>query len=210
MAMADRARELAEALGLAGRHVFFNEAWVPYEHRADFLLDADLGVSCHFDHVETEFSFRTRILDYLWAGLPIVCSSGDAFGDLVEHERLGSAVPPEDGIALADAITRLLTDDAERAATSGRVRVVAARFTWAKSLEPLTRFARNPRRAPDIAEELGPARLGVARSEPKRKAFDVRADVRLARQYLDDGGLTELLRRARGRVRRVASDGVEP
>ena len=96
MEMAQRARELSAALGLTGSHVFFNESWVPYEERADVLLDADIGVSCHFDHVETEFSFRTRILDYLWAGLPIVCTQGDAFGDLVDRERLGTAVPPED------------------------------------------------------------------------------------------------------------------
>ena len=40
---------------------------MPYDERADYLLDADVGVSTHFPHIETEFSFRTRILDYLWA-----------------------------------------------------------------------------------------------------------------------------------------------
>ena len=68
MAMANHSRELAEQLGLTGRHVFFNETWVPYQDRADLLLDADIGVSCHFDHIETEFSFRTRILDYPLGG----------------------------------------------------------------------------------------------------------------------------------------------
>src|SRR5664280_3299763 len=47
----------------------------PYTERSDHLLDADVGVSTHFDHVETEFSFRTRILDYLWTGLPIVATT---------------------------------------------------------------------------------------------------------------------------------------
>ena len=46
------------------------EDWVAFEDRQNFLLDADVGVSTHLDHIETEFSFRTRILDYLWAGLP--------------------------------------------------------------------------------------------------------------------------------------------
>ncbi len=32
------------------------------------LLDADVGVSTHLHHIETEFSYRTRILDYLGRG----------------------------------------------------------------------------------------------------------------------------------------------
>src|SRR5690606_10564514 len=96
MAMATRTRDLADSLGLTGTHVFFNEDWVPYGRRADYLLDADVGVSAHFDHIETAFSFRTRILDYLWADLPIVCTEGDTFGELVAAEGLGAAVAPED------------------------------------------------------------------------------------------------------------------
>ena len=49
--------------------VHFNYDWVPYAERARFLLDADLGVSAHFDTVETRFAFRTRLLDYFWVHL---------------------------------------------------------------------------------------------------------------------------------------------
>src|SRR4029077_10583123 len=66
MQMAHRARELADELGLTAKNVFFNEKWVPYAERQNYLLDADVGVSTHFEHIETTFSFRTRILDYLW------------------------------------------------------------------------------------------------------------------------------------------------
>ena len=85
MRMADDAVALAEELGLAGTHVFFNEDWVAYDDRQNYLLEADIGVSTHLDHVETEFSFRTRILDYLWAALPIVATSGDSLAALIER-----------------------------------------------------------------------------------------------------------------------------
>jgi hypothetical protein len=42
-----------------------------------------VGVSTHRDHLETRLSFRTRMLDYIWAGLPIVCTDGDHFASLV-------------------------------------------------------------------------------------------------------------------------------
>ena len=91
--------------------MFFNEQWVAYDDRQNYLLEADIGVSTHFDHVETEFSFRTRILDYLWAGLPIVTTDGDSFADLIARTPLGLTVPPEDVDALEAALYRLLDDD---------------------------------------------------------------------------------------------------
>ncbi len=207
MRMAQQARTLAAELGLTGTHVFFNETWVPYAARADVLLDADIGVSCHYDHVETEFSFRTRILDYLWAGLPIVCTDGDSFGRLVRQERLGAAVPPEDVEALTEALLELLRDPRLRQETAERVRQVATRFTWSKALEPLARFLRNPRPASDAAWAHGGWRPGGggARGIPeRRKPFNLRQDVALGAHYLREEGLTGLTRRAGGRLRKVA------
>ena len=204
MEMAERARNLAAELDLAGSHVFFNERWVAYDERQDYLMDADVGVSCHFDHVETEFSFRTRILDYLWAGLPIVCTNGDAFGDLVEKESLGAAVPPEDVAALAAALTGLLTDPEAAAAAAERSRTVAQEFTWSKSLDPLAKFVRSPRRAADITHQLGS--LAVSSGDIYRVSpppTSVRGDVALMRQYFQEGGMREVASRAAGRVRKV-------
>jgi hypothetical protein len=39
-----------------------------------------IGVSAHPAHLETRFAFRTRMLDYLWAGLPIVSTEGEQTG----------------------------------------------------------------------------------------------------------------------------------
>ena len=52
-----------------------------------YLLDADLAVSAHFDDVETRFAFRTRLLDCLWAGLPVVTTRGDTLGDADRRRR---------------------------------------------------------------------------------------------------------------------------
>ncbi|WP_413451018.1 glycosyltransferase [Georgenia phoenicis] len=193
---ARRARALADELGLTGRHVFFNEDWVPYDRRADYLLDADIGVSAHFDHVETAFSFRTRILDYLWAGLPVVCTAGDAFGELVAAENLGRAVPAEDPDAMAAALLELLTDREERAAVAAHVREAAARFRWPVVLEPLARFCAAPRRAADTGRALDV--LGGEPGALTRARQDVTAAVRM----LKDEGAGAVVRRLRVRLGR--------
>ena len=100
-----RTLELARRTGLAGKTIFFSD-WVPYDQRGAFLLDADIGVSAHRDSVETRFSVRTRILDYLWAGLPIITTEGDEAADLVRRERLGEVVAAGGIGGWVDAILR--------------------------------------------------------------------------------------------------------
>ncbi|GAB3126775.1 glycosyltransferase [Glaciibacter psychrotolerans] len=149
MAMELRTRVLADELGLTNTVVFFNETWVPYRERANFLLDADLGVSTHLDHVETAYSFRTRILDYLWASLPIIATDGDTFAPIIRDNGLGEIVPAEDVDALAAAIERLLFDEELLAATSARVKTYAVDHTWSRMLDPLIAFCANPHKAAD-------------------------------------------------------------
>lgn len=197
-------RQLADSLGLTNTHVFFNSGWVPYKDRAGFLLDADVGVSTHFEHVETAYSFRTRILDYLWAGLPIVATTGDSFGNILDAEGIGRGVPPGDVNALADALSEVLYDDSVRDQMRVRVREYSERFRWRKVLEPLVSFCAAPTRAPDLA---------LAFSSPEEKlvfrprlSASVRRDVDLIKEYLRAGGPKLVAQRAVGRIQRIRDE----
>ena len=152
--MAVDTRALADELGLTGTHVFFNEDWVDYDDRQNYLLESDVGVSTHLDHVETSFSFRTRILDYFWAGLPVVATDGDALAELIDEHGLGITVPAGDVDALEDALHRLLDDDAFAAECGEASTAQAARLRWSDVLEPLVAFCSAPRRAPDLVDPI--------------------------------------------------------
>jgi glycosyltransferase involved in cell wall biosynthesis len=136
MAMALRARHLADALGITDRHVFFNYGWVPYERRGDLLLDADVGVCTHADHLETHFAFRTRNLDYLWAGLPILSTRGDVFAAMLDAEGAGVTVPPHDRAALSEAIGAL-HDPKLREPMAAASRALGERMAWPAAVRPL-------------------------------------------------------------------------
>ncbi|KZB82319.1 glycosyltransferase [Amycolatopsis regifaucium] len=191
---------LSDTLGLTGKHVFFNQHWVPFEERQNWLLDADCGVTTHYEHVETTFAFRTRVLDYLWAGLPIVTTDGDSFADLVREERLGVVVPAENVDALADALEKALYDEEFAAGCVERMAAVARRYAWPEALKPLVEFCRNPRPAADRL----PGSEDLVVTEPVRGKEMLRRDVDLIREYLADGGPKELARRVGGRVVKVA------
>ncbi|MCC6192155.1 MAG: glycosyltransferase family 1 protein [Anaerolineales bacterium] len=138
------------ALGLTGQHVFFNEDWVPYHERADYLLDADLGISLHFDHIETRFAYRTRLLDYLWAGLPMVLSAGDALSAELAARGLALVTAPGDVTGVAAAVEAWLDETPDqRQRRQEQVRAVAHAWRWSQVVTPLVEFARQPVFAPD-------------------------------------------------------------
>jgi len=156
--------ELARELGLEGTRVHFNEGWVPYAERGAWLRGADLGVSAHPDHLETRFAFRTRILDYLWAGLPVVTTRGDELGDRVGREGLGRAVASGDPDAFAAACRDLLADPEPARA---RVRAVAPELSWRRAVGPLERFCRSGTVRPGtIARDRALRRATLAQYSP--------------------------------------------
>jgi glycosyltransferase involved in cell wall biosynthesis len=149
MWMPERAKLLAAELGLVEAHVFFNDDWVPYGRRADWLARADCGVSTHFNNAETRYSFRTRMLDYLWAGLPIITTEGDVLSDLVQSRQLGWTVPPGEVSPLAEALEAMMVSRAERERIAARVRATAAEMTWTRAAQPLVQFCSRLQMAPD-------------------------------------------------------------
>ncbi len=153
MAIVSETRRISDELGLTGKHVFFNEQWVALDDRQNYLLEADAGVSTHFAHIETTFSFRTRILDYMWANLPIVTTDGDSFGDLVAAEGMGVAVQERDVDALAAALESMLYDPEAAQAARDAVRRVRDDFTWERALAPLVEFCKDPQPAADRAHD---------------------------------------------------------
>jgi glycosyltransferase involved in cell wall biosynthesis len=163
MTVVQRCRDLAQARGLLDTHVIFND-WVPYEERGAYLMEADLGVSTHQAHLETRYAFRTRMLDYIWARLPIVCTEGDHFGELVRERGLGRSVPPVDPRALAHAITTLLDDPAASAAARAALEVAAREMTWSKVVEPLAAYCAAPAFAGDRADRVERFHAALARS----------------------------------------------
>lgn len=199
MAMPDRCRRLADELGLTGRHVFFNDTWVPYDERAAHLLDADVGLSTHVAHLESQFAYRSRVLDHFWAGHPVVATEGDALAALIGRERLGAVVPPGDPERLAAALETLLFDEPARSEAVANVARVRPSLTWDRALAPLREFCAAPRRAADAEQDR--ARLVRRPVLPASRVprLAARAGLLLRRE-----GFRGVVARAVGGVRRDA------
>ncbi|SOD70601.1 hypothetical protein SAMN05892883_0282 [Jatrophihabitans sp. GAS493] len=208
MSMAWDARTLSDDLGLTGKFVFFNEDWVDYDDRQNYLLEADVGVSTHMLHVETTFSFRTRMLDYLWAGLPMVATGGDAFGRMIVAEGLGVAVDERDVDGLAEALERALFDEEFVAACRANVARVRVNFHWDRTLAPLVQFCRQASRAADFGI-VAAKRRGLTRSPSLSSAGPVARNLHYARQRYSEGGVRGMVNFGVAKARRLAKSGVD-
>src|SRR5205085_8054157 len=95
----------------------------------------------HNPSLETRLSLRTRFLDALAAGCPVVTSEGGAMSRLLVEHQAGWVAPVGDAPALARVLAEALDDPASRRAGA---RELAAAFEWDRVLAPLIRFCREP------------------------------------------------------------------
>ena len=171
-AAATEAREAVRALRLDDR-VHFLGRWVPYAERGAILLEADLAVTAHRPSLEAELAFRTRLLDCLWARLPVACTRGDTLASDAEREGWGAAVDPGDAAGLARAMLALL-DPATRARARAAAGAAAERYQWSGSAETILELLESPAspRPPLLmpGEVAGESPLAVARAFAE-KAF---------------------------------------
>jgi phosphatidylinositol alpha-mannosyltransferase len=85
----------------------------------------------------TKASFGITLLESMACGTPIVCSDLNGFRNVVAHEREALLVPRGDSSALADALVRILDDDALRSRLGATGRQRALGFSWPRVSEQI-------------------------------------------------------------------------
>jgi hypothetical protein len=93
------------------------------------------------------------VLDYLWAGLPMVLSSGDTLSRQVAAQDLGYVVAPGDVDGLAAVILRMAGEQDRRERRAAGMAALREQYCWEQTLAPLVEFCRKPRHAPDAQRQ---------------------------------------------------------
>lgn len=118
--------------------------WVDADRRYDLLREVDLLVTTHTYNLETRLSLRTRFLDALVAGCPVIASDGGAMSRMLREQGAGWVVPPGDPQALATALRQALEDKHEISLRRRAGETLVRKFAWDQVLAPLVRFCRQP------------------------------------------------------------------
>jgi glycosyltransferase involved in cell wall biosynthesis len=114
-----------------------NPEWVPYRDRLSWLRRGKIAIMLHRPTAEAAYSIRTRLFDAIAAEVPIITTEEGFAAELVAAEGLGMVVPPGDSGAVADAIIRLLRDDALFSRCVSNLARIRPRFAWDAVTRPL-------------------------------------------------------------------------
>ena len=147
MTMPARAIELCRELNLLDEHIFFGD-WVSYFERENYLAEADLAVISHPDHIETHFSFRSRVLDAIWAEIPIIITDGDDFASEVKRQKIGVVIPQADVDAMAFSIEKALYKDSLHVSRDNFTNLKTS-LRWSNVITPLLNFCNKPSKTAD-------------------------------------------------------------
>jgi hypothetical protein len=135
---ADRTRKLFD--GVRSRGLVDVLDLVPFHERTRYYSSADVGLLFPPDSVEDELSARTRVVDYLWAGLPIVTPGRDEYSTLALYEGAGFRYGQqrEDLQAILEG---LASDRGKVAEARGRIpRLLEGPFDPRAALKPFVEF----------------------------------------------------------------------
>jgi glycosyltransferase involved in cell wall biosynthesis len=114
------------------------DRWIPYHRRHRVLNRASLIAVLHRPSDESVLSFRTRALDGVWAGVPLLLTEGGEVARLAREHGWGGVVPAGDVQATAAAMQLML---GEREQLRVRAAIASSRdaWRWSAVVEPLLR-----------------------------------------------------------------------
>jgi glycosyltransferase involved in cell wall biosynthesis len=129
-------QRMAQKHGLKSPGVVPLEHWVPYHDRHIILNRASLVAVLHRPSEESVLSFRTRAMDAVWAGVPVLLSEGGEASRQAREKGWGGVVATGDDRAAAAAMELLL---GEREQARCRLAISQSRdsWTWSQVTEPL-------------------------------------------------------------------------
>ena len=97
-------RQLARSMGLSDCIRF--EGFVPYPDLPKLLARADIGVATSRHDCFRRYASPLKIVEYMAAGLPVICSGGGEAEQMIEDSKAGVNIPFEPK-AFAEAVQSL-------------------------------------------------------------------------------------------------------
>jgi len=129
--------------------------WIDFNDRADWYLDADVVVVFNKIGEENKLAWRTRLVDFMWADLPVLTNGGDPLGEIMLSHDAAVRMNSLEAKDIASSIIKFLGKDKSRIAELKKnMHAVKADFYWDTVTKELARKVQQHTRAKDI-EKIG-------------------------------------------------------
>lgn len=125
----DKAYAFSENEGLLGDTVHFVE-WVDFDKRINYYKGADIVISLNQPGDENQFSWRTRVMDYIWGDMVIVSNGGDPLSDELITAGAAIKLPELSSAAIVAIISKVHKDRKLLAATHSKLAKLKEKYYW--------------------------------------------------------------------------------
>jgi len=143
----DRFRKMVE--GSPFRDRFTLHGWVQLDILKEVYGSASAAVYTDIPALETFLGARTRTLDWINRGIPVICTDGAEISEEIGNHGLGLVVPPRNPQALSDAFLRLASSlDLSRKITARQKTWCSTHGSSEKLFRPLVSWCSDPSRLP--------------------------------------------------------------
>jgi len=142
-----RAVRLSKRNGTYNKNVFFYSDWIEHNQRDYYLTEADAGITTFHDHLENYFSFRIRLMDYIWAELPLIANRGNKLAEMLDERGGGVTFDFGNANELAKTIKEMVADKVGVKRMRKNLSTIKKEYHWGKVLKPLIKFIENPFKA---------------------------------------------------------------
>lgn len=193
--------------------------WVDARELPAVYAQSDLALCVDSPNVETMFGTRTRIVNLIAAGLPVLATRGSEIVEDLERHQALLASEPDNPRSLADELVSAYRQKANLKSLADRSRkIVLDQYNFANNAKMLLEWAANPRFASDnekkvrLAAETGAPPWNVAlspleaRGTPKATTAPPSLTWRIAERLLG----TRQAERLRRFVKKIAAPSPAP
>ncbi len=148
-----RFRAMIDSSAFKDRFVF--RGWLPGTALINYYLEANVGVNVDKDIYEVRLGTKSRIYEWLRAGLVPVTTRVCELSYQLERDGLGLTFPPGRPDELTRVLVKAATSSEELAGTAERARHFAAEYLApGRTARALRRWVRRPAPAPDRGARL--------------------------------------------------------
>ena len=128
--------------------------WRPWSEMAQFYAESNVGINIDALHYETIYGTRTRLVEMIAGGLPVITSLGAELSYLLQMRNAALTFEVGDRAGLGRQLA-MLANQPERCEALARAAYAyaAKELSFATTTQPLRKWVRAPRLAPDKLPE---------------------------------------------------------
>ena len=144
------ARLLDMIEGSQHRDRFHILGWRPWSEISNYYRESDVGLNIDALHYETIYGTRTRLVEMIASGLPVITSLGSELSQLLFEQGAGLTFDAGDWAELGKRVVSVARDRKSCEQMAGRALAYASNeLSFAATTTPLRAWVCEPQHAPD-------------------------------------------------------------